>query len=318
MRRTIKRQPAVKAEKLAQVAQGWSPDQKEKLKKALIQQTVMDDTFKKYSARIEILREFAGHLQTNLFAARTIEDFIIALYQTGYAGSTAEGYKAAWSYAFKYHMVPTVSEAADRGINALIEGFKYRGGLVDNGRGTLDSGMLNELVEFAAQRGWDEYGVGFVICWHGGFRHTALTEVLVRDVRFDARGFPQIFVPRAKAFRAKRQKGELLGHFKRVPECLALLTELIKGRKGEEKLLKWSQAKARDIIHECATLKGWDPQKVWDGPHTFRLGAACEGRTKEDRDAEGMRQMAWKTKRSCVHYQRGLKVRVEDDDPQES
>jgi len=317
-RRTIKRQPPIKAEKLAQSVRAWSSEQKESLKKALISQLVMKETFDKYAARIEVLKTFATELGYNFYAPATIEDFVIALYQNGYAGSTAEGYKSAWLFNFKYNEIPPISSEKNSAIDNIIGGFKYRGGIVDNGRGTLDSGMLQSLVNFAEGKGLYDYAVGFLICWHGGFRHTALTEICVHDVRFDVKGMPLIFVPKAKGLRAKRQKGELKGHFKRVPECLLLLQALIKGRKGDEKLLTWSQDKARQIIHECASTLGWDPSKVWDGPHTFRLGAACESRTKEDRDAEARRQMFWQAKSSCVHYQRGWKVHVEDDDPQET
>jgi len=79
MRRTNKRQPAVKAERLAQAAQGWTPEMKSGLKKALIFQLVKDGTFEKYQARIEVLKDFAARMKYNFYQPDTIEDFVIAL-----------------------------------------------------------------------------------------------------------------------------------------------------------------------------------------------------------------------------------------------
>jgi len=207
-----------------------------------------------------------------------------------------------------------ISFEEDEILNSLVSGFQYRAGIVDNGRGTLDSGMLGQLIDFAAARGHHEYVSGFTVAWFGMFRHTAWQEVTVGDVRLNAKGGAMIFVPHAKAFCASRRGQGRKGHFKPVPECRELLSQLtLNGtRCEEERLLVWDQAKARSIIQDCAEHLGWDPRKVWDF-HSFRLGAACEMRTMEHPDAPMMRRAVWSANSHSVvsRYRRSWMVKGE-------
>jgi len=309
-----KRQPPVCGAKLGRQTLTWGSDHRRSLYRKMIVETVVPGTFKKYRGRIMQLEEFARVTNQSVFAAKTMEDFIIALYETGYQGSTAGGYKAAWVFNFKYHAKTFVPFEDDERLNALVSGFQYRAGIVDNGRGTLDSGMLTQLVEFAAARGHHDYVAGYVIAWHGMFRHTAWQEVTVGDVRLSAKGGPLIFIPHAKSFNAHKKGQERQGHFKPVKECEALLRALtLNGCRQEgERLLCWDQSKARAIIQDCAEALQWDPRKVWDF-HSFRLGAACEMRVMEHPDAEMMRKAVWSANSHGVvaRYRRQWKVKGE-------
>ena len=166
--------------------------------------------------------------------------------------------------------------------------------------------MLASLVQYAAGLDHHEYVAGFVISWHGMFRHTAWQEVKVGDVRLYAKGGPLIFVPLAKSYNARNRGQERQGHFKPVPECEELLKLLtLNGtRCEEEKLLRCDQAKARAIIQDCAELHHWDF-------HSFRLGAACERRTLEHPDAQMMRRAVWSAQSHSTvsHYRRSWKVK---------
>lgn len=310
--RRIKRNTPVSGSKLGRETLAWGSEERRALYQKVVTLTIRASTYNKYAARISQLEDFANTTNQNIFQAKTMEDFILALYKTGYQGSTAGGYKAAWVFNFKFNKKPLVSFEEDEALNTLINGFEYRAGIVDNGRGTLDSGMLALLVKYAADRELHEYVAGFVISWHGMFRHTAWQEVTVGDVRLYAKGGPLIFVPLAKSYNAKNRGQERQGHFKPVPECEELLKMLtLNGTRCEdEKLLRWDQAKARAIIQDCAEAHHWDPSKVWDF-HSFRLGAACELRTVEHPDAKMMRRAIWSAQSHGVvsHYRRSWKVK---------
>jgi len=309
-----KRQPPVSGSKLGRLTLTWGTEERKAMNRTLVSYTVAEGTLKKYKGRIAQLEDFSKETGLGMFSSALMEDFIFALYASGFQGSTAGGYKAAWLINFKLNKQPPVSFSEDEHLNTLISGFVYRAGLIDNGRGTLDSGMLSQLVDFAASRGHHEYVAGYVIAWHGMFRHTAWQEVTVGDVRLNAKGGPLIFIPHAKSFSAKRKDQTRKGHFKPVSECRELLKSLtLNGtRREEERLLVWDQAKARSIIAECAEYHNWDAQKVWDF-HSFRLGAACEMRTMEHPDAKMMRKAVWSADSHSIvaRYRRSWKIKGE-------
>jgi len=93
-----KRKPPVSGSKLGHQALAWGTEHRRNLYRKLVSETVAAATLKKYQGRISQLEEFASTTKQSIFSPKMMQDFIIALYETGYQGSTAGGYKAAWQF----------------------------------------------------------------------------------------------------------------------------------------------------------------------------------------------------------------------------
>jgi hypothetical protein len=258
----------------------------------------------KYIHEISVMTDFMGYHGLELMAARDFEKFVASMHLVGYAGRTIATYRSAWSWWYDRDELPFPTEHELRRVSRMIKGATYMAGEVPGvPRGCLDSGQLLQLRTYCVMADCGMYAEGFAVMWYGMFRHGAIQDLRVHEVRMDAMKGPLVFQERRKPCKGGSCGPAMLGHFKPLDNLETILRHLTEGRDGEELVFPgWDQATARAIIREAAAKYGWDTTVNWDGPHCMRYGAAAEARTLEDDVRPFMLRAAWLGSRTVRTY----------------
>ena len=276
---------------------------------------VKKETDKKYRREIARQRTFLRERGWHKMTRSRFEEFIVVMVEEHkLSGGTMAHHRSAWLRDRMLHGKRRPSQRSMEGINAAIEGIRYKAGECPGiPRGAMDSGMLMQLRYHCVVNGLVMEADGFAACWYGMVRHGVMKTAVVGDIRRWAAKGPLWHCPRKKALNCKTIKSENLSHFKEVSNLAPLFKVLTKGKRSHEKLFpNWCPDRARQLIREAADVFDWDKSVDWSGPHAMRNGASQEGRaTLTDEVGSVMKRAVWSAVSTFARYSklRGRKAR---------
>ena len=270
--------PNVKGENIARRVLAMSEEEIHDRNNQAIRWTVTNGTAEGYESKIREIKIFAVLLKKEPTAFETIKLYLTGLMADGYSASVGNSSACAWKFLRKLSGLRKLSITRAEQIQDFIDGWNYRGDeQYKTPRGVLDSMKLQQLSEFAHEKGLGMYAMGFVLAWQVMLRHGRLPEFIVGNVRLGTDAGDIIWVSRRKNYNRKTMRNQTRGHFKAVKNMSEELRRWTQGRGENEKLFPgWDQKTACAIVRECAIVLKWDTTVEWDGPHCERYGARQE------------------------------------------
>jgi len=255
--------------------------------------TVKPETHRGYAAKVREIGDptYEGFLE---FARKRTEEPGQKL-----AASTLRTYKSALVHIRKVAGYPMSQEENDD-LDEVITGIQCSEQPRAK-RGPVDEDKLADLVAAAHASGEHDIGFGMVVMYGITCRPRDLGEMIPARVDLKEN---TVWVRRKASARMIAKDGVWEAHPITTEGAKIILAKQIKKTSSSKGLLfpGWRAAKARNIVHQVAKAKGWDPKLVWDGTHGLRHGAA------HDILREALEQVrtagGWKTKGSAAHYSR--------------